>query len=118
MLSINGTIGNLAYYNNELVMLGKSTAYLKAKNIKKEFLYISLQTSSVINDFTLSLTGTTIKNLGLDVIKKTLINLPSLPEQTQIGLYFEKLDNLINLYNKKHEKLVNIKKALLEKMFV
>lgn len=43
---------------------------------------------------------------------------PSLQEQTKIGSFFEKLDNLIQLQQKEIEKLQNIKKALLEKMFV
>lgn len=43
---------------------------------------------------------------------------PSLPEQEQIGEYFRSLDNLITLHQRKLEKLQNIKKAMLEKMFV
>ena len=38
-------------------------------------------------------------------------------EQKQIGRYFTNLDNLINLYEQKYEKLKQIKKSLLEKMF-
>jgi len=117
LLSINGTIGNLAYYNDEMVMLGKSAAYLKVMNIEKKFLYTSLQTSNTINSFMSSLTGTTIKNLGLEAIKKTQIFMPCEKEQTAIGKYFQNLDNLITLHQRKYESLVNIKKAMLEKMF-
>jgi type I restriction enzyme S subunit len=42
---------------------------------------------------------------------------PSLDEQTKIGNYFQKLDGLINQHQKKHDKLSNIKKTMLEKMF-
>lgn len=42
---------------------------------------------------------------------------PTEPEQTQIGNYFQKLDELINQHQQKHAKLSNIKKAMLEKMF-
>ncbi|WP_158586343.1 restriction endonuclease subunit S [Serratia inhibens] len=38
-------------------------------------------------------------------------------EQTAIGNYFQKLDSLINQHQQKHDKLSNIKKAMLEKMF-
>lgn len=38
-------------------------------------------------------------------------------EQKSLGQYFNFLDNLISLHQRKYEKLVNIKKALLEKMF-
>ena len=38
-------------------------------------------------------------------------------EQLKIGYYFKNFDTLITLYQRKHDKLVNIKKAMLEKMF-
>lgn len=44
--------------------------------------------------------------------------LPTLNEQTKIGNYFQKLDTLIDLHQKELEKLKNMKKALLAKMFV
>ncbi|MDY5649827.1 MAG: restriction endonuclease subunit S [Candidatus Enterosoma sp.] len=45
------------------------------------------------------------------------ISMPSLSEQGQIGELFKQLDNLITLHQRKHEKLTQIKKSLLEKMF-
>ena len=45
------------------------------------------------------------------------IMLPEIPEQRQIGAYFRQLDNLITLHQRKYDKLVNIKKSMLEKMF-
>lgn len=42
---------------------------------------------------------------------------PSKQEQDKIGGYFEILDNLITLHQRKYDKLVNIKKVMLEKMF-
>jgi len=44
--------------------------------------------------------------------------LPSVEEQQKIGAYFENLDNLITLHQRELEKLKNLKKACLEKMFV
>ena len=44
--------------------------------------------------------------------------LPSVPEQRKIADYFNQLDTLITLHQRKLEKLKNIKKALLDKMFV
>ena len=57
-------------------------------------------------------------NINAENIKSTFINLPSLPEQKKIGDFFAELDNLITLHQGKLEKLKNIKKACLEKMFV
>ena len=62
--------------------------------------------------------GSTIKRLYNDNILNTVICMPSVPEQKRIGLFFENLDNLITLHQRELEKFQNLKKALLEKMFV
>lgn len=46
------------------------------------------------------------------------IQVPEKEEQIKIGCYFRALDNLITLHQRKLEKLRNIKKSMLEKMFV
>ena len=86
-ISINGTIGNLAYYNNEPVILGKSAAYLNVKNnFSKEYLYYAMQAKTVLQFFEDGLTGTTIKNLGLGTIRNTPIPAPpTKTEQTAIA---------------------------------
>ena len=45
------------------------------------------------------------------------VSLPSLEEQRKIGQLFDSLDTLITLHQRKYEKLVNIKKSMLDKMF-
>lgn len=62
--------------------------------------------------------GSTIKRLYNDNILNTVITLPSVAEQKKIGSYFANLDRLITLHQRKLEKLQNIKKSCLEKMFV
>jgi type I restriction enzyme S subunit len=62
--------------------------------------------------------GSTIKRLYNDNILNTKICLPSIKEQQQIGIFFTYLDNLITLHQRELKKLQNMKKALLEKMFV
>ena len=61
--------------------------------------------------------GSTIKRLYNDNILNTVICMPSVPEQKRIGLFFENLDHLITLHQRKFEKLTNVKKSMLEKMF-
>lgn len=48
---------------------------------------------------------------------KIEIPVPSVEEQRQIGIFLDYLDNLITLYQCKYNKLLNLKKAMLEKMF-
>ena len=57
-------------------------------------------------------------NLSGSIVKNLNIDLPNFNEQTKIGSYFQNLDKLISLQQKKIDKLKNIKKACLEKMFV
>ena len=48
---------------------------------------------------------------------KIEITVPSVEEQRKIGAYLDQLDNLITLHQRKFEKLTNVKKSMLEKMF-
>ena len=45
------------------------------------------------------------------------IPVPSVEEQIQIGTFLDYLDNLITLHQRKYDKLTNVKKSMLEKMF-
>ncbi|MEE0249066.1 restriction endonuclease subunit S [Peptacetobacter hiranonis] len=56
-------------------------------------------------------------NINAENIKSTFIKLPSLAEQKKISDYFQNIDHLISLHQRKLEKLGNIKKSMLEKMF-
>lgn len=62
--------------------------------------------------------GTSIKGITKDELLSKIISIPCDKEQTQIGLLFKQLDHLISLHQRKLEKLKNIKKSMLEKMFI
>ena len=62
--------------------------------------------------------GSTVKSLRLPMFQKMPIKFPRKQEQIKIGNYFQKLDKLIDLQLQELEKLKNIKKASLDKMFV
>ena len=62
--------------------------------------------------------GTGQNVLAHNKFKNMLVNVPKLNEQERIGSLFSNLDNLITLHQRKLEKLKNIKKSCLEKMFV
>ena len=56
-------------------------------------------------------------NLSGAIVKELSADFPSLKEQKTIGDFFRQLDNLITLHQRKYDKLVAVKKSLLEKMF-
>ena len=51
-----------------------------------------------------------------DFLQETFLT-PTYPEQQKIGAFFQQLDNLITLHQRKLDKLINVKKSMLEKMF-
>ena len=61
--------------------------------------------------------GTSIKGITKDELLAKTISVPVYSEQKQIGSFFAQLDTLITLHQRKYEKLVNIKKSMLDKMF-
>ena len=117
LMSINGTIGNLAWNRGENLMLGKSAAYIEVSDFDKKFIYTYLQTRPVKDYYLNSLTGTTIKNLGLKAIRNTNIYTPTIDEQAKIGVLFQNLDMTITLHQRKLAKLKELKKGYLQKLF-
>ena len=99
--------------------LTSADAYvLNAKNkVVQEYLFTILQTKDFLN-YSVSVS----KRSGMPKINRDELNAysffaPSKEEQKQIGELFLSLDNLITLHQRKYDKLVNIKKSMLEKMF-
>lgn len=119
LLSINGTIGNIALYRGEKIILGKSAAYIniKANFLNPLFLYYFLETNSLQRYFRSELTGTTIKNLSIKSIKKTKLYIPNITEQRKIGDFFSKLDRQIELEEKKLELFEQQKRGYMQKLF-
>lgn len=97
-LSINGTIGSLAIYQNEKIVLGKSVAYFNIEDdiLNPKFLYYYFQGKHSVNYFESQKTGSTIKNLGLKALRAFKIPVPSLQEQERIVNILDQFDALVN----------------------
>ena len=76
---------------------------------KKDFIQDALQYQKGTVYERMSVCSTDFLNLD--------VKIPSVAEQRQIGSIFERLDALISQHQHKHEALVAVKKAMLEKMF-
>ncbi|AEP29713.1 restriction endonuclease subunit S [Brumicola nitratireducens] len=88
LLSINGTIGNVARYNDEKIILGKSAAYMNCSgDLLPEYLMLYLQSSQALRYFDLEVTGTTIFNLSLNSIRQMKVCIPPEAEQLEIDEY-------------------------------
>jgi type I restriction enzyme, S subunit len=107
LLSINGTIGNVAFYKNEPVMLGKSAAYIVLNSdIEINFAYYFLLSQNTKNYFFDEVTGTTIFNLSLKSIKNIFFTHSSLEEQKTIARYLERKTSEID------QQKVKVKEAI------
>ena len=85
LLSINGTLGNVAFYSGEKVILGKSACYFNlTSGLTKSFVRTLLECPDFQNYALTSATGSTIKNLGLKAVGDWPIALPPLVEQSRI----------------------------------
>ena len=90
--------------NNEMVNGGFLAQHFMIEDFKKR----------VIDENT---TGTGVPRIVLTNFKNFMINYPSVDEQKKIAAFFENIDNLITLHQRKCNKIKEYKKGCLQKMF-
>lgn len=121
-VSINGTLGNIGFYNNEKIILGKSVCYLNLKdNVNKYYIFFNLKSNEFLNYANLKATGSTIKNVSLQAMRNFEIPLPPLSEQNlivaEIDRRFAIADKTLNLIDKSIQNAKNLKQSILKKAF-
>ena len=98
LVSINGTIGNYAFYDGEPVILGKSACYLSVMNgIYKQFVCYLINSDFFLKYASNEATQTTIKNVSLKSMRMFPVPLPPLAEQKRI---VQKLEEILPLCDK------------------
>jgi len=122
LITKDGTIGKVAYVENmdkpATLNAGVFVIRGKDKNICNLYLYHYLAAPFLLDYADKQATGGTIKHLNQNVLVNFPVPMPKIEEQQKIGAFFKDLDGLIALHQRKYDKLINIKKAMLEKMFV
>ena len=118
-LSTGSALSYKLYLNEKPCFAIKNVALIKdTGNVDYMYLYHYLQSPKISSLLLGSMDGGTQKFIALNKVRELQIQFPTKEEQEIIGNYLEKISNLITLHQRKCEKLKNIKKALLEKMFV
>ena len=118
LMGMIGTIGNIALVRETPDFAIKNVALIKdIGDVYYRYLYHCLQSNSAAHQLDENLDGGTQKFIALNKIRELVIPVPSEHEQHKIGDYMESLDNLITLHQRKYERLKNVKKSMLEKMF-
>ncbi|CRL64108.1 restriction endonuclease subunit S [Proteus penneri] len=101
-----------------IILGGDLNIVLPNKKVNPTFLALAMSMGRLKKILSSKAQGKSVVHIRNSDLADLDIILPSeKPEQTTIGNYFQKLDNLINQHQQKHDKLNNIKKAMLEKMF-
>ena len=113
IFTVRAPVGEIAR-NPYFATIGRGVASFKGN----DFLYQSLIQKKESNYWNNISAGSTFDSINSDQLKNVIIDLPKNNlEQEKIGELFTNLDNLITLHQRKYDKLVNIKKSMLEKMF-
>ena len=81
------------------------------------YLVAAFVTQNVVNAIGVLSAGGTMKHFTLQPAKNLPIEVPSIAEQRRIGAFFDRLDSLITLHQRKYDKLCVLKKSMLDKMF-
>lgn len=118
LIGINGTLGNMAFYRNEQIMLGKSSAYLNFKTDINTFYYYYFQLPEVQKYFYSVATGSTIKNLSLTSLKAFTVPVPEKEEYRKIAGVLSALDDKIELNRRESAELEQMARTLYDYWFV
>ncbi|MBO6180550.1 restriction endonuclease subunit S [bacterium] len=120
LISISGKIGNVGLYvNNNKAFIGGAVGICKLKNQKDGLVTLyHLLSEAGQNYFSSLIKASSHSNITVEDIRKLPISIPENDDEKEmLGKFFTAIDNLITLHQRKYEKLKNVKKSMLEKMF-
>lgn len=116
---LRGTLGKNAYIDNFTEgTVASSLVAIRPQNIDGKYLFYILNSDIEYKQRVVHDEGAAQPNLSAKSVSQFMIPVPGMEEQSKLGEYFQSIDHLITLHQRKLEKLQDIKKALLEKMFV
>jgi len=121
LLTYVGTVGELAIIpEDNKYYLAPNVARIRLINgINSQFVIQMMGNKTYYDKIIFPLIATSSQPaLSMENVRKFILKLPRYEEQNKIGTYFKRLDTLTTLHQRELEKLKNIKKACLEKMFV
>ena len=88
------------------------------KRFDLKFLCYLLGTPQILEQYKSFAAGSTVNNLNKELVGNTLVTIPTKEEQCALGRYFEHMDHLITLHQKKIDSLKEMKKILLKNMLI
>ena len=113
LLTVRAPVGEVVKNRYEAV-IGRGMAALRGN----DFLYYNLEKLKMVGYWKHLSAGSTFESISSNNIRDTKIKIPSCKEQKKVYSVLSKVDQLIELENKKLEDLQQFKKCLLQNMFV
>ena len=113
ILSVRAPVGDIGKTDYDVV-LGRGVAAIKGN----EFLFQSLGKMKQNGYWTKLSTGSTFESINSNDTKEAQILLPSIEEQAKIGAFFSAIDTLLTLHQRELDSLKDMKKSLLQQMFI
>ena len=112
-------IARASYVAKSGILLGGDLNIIYPNDtIEPTFLALSISNGEQQKNLAKKAQGKSVVHLHNSDLETVNIVYPTRTEQARIGQYFEHLDTLITLHQRKLEKLKNIKKSMLQKMFL
>ncbi len=113
------SVGAVRYVETQIkFLISYSCAILKSNDISNgKYLFYYLQANEIQRQIELEINTGSQRNIGIDSLKKLTIYSPIKREQAEVANFLTNLDTLMTQHQQKHDKLLNLKKSLLEKMF-
>ena len=119
LVSINGTLGNVAKYNNEKIILGKSACYINVKDkYNVDYVYFVFESPKFKKYLQYGANGTTIKNVPLSAIRNYEISIPSKENQDKIVKILKSIEDKIKLNNKINNNLSDQIRSIYKEIFI
>ena len=120
LFSIAGTLGRVTVVKSDILPANtnQALAIIRLKDGDINYIKTYLKGKTISNFIKRNPTIGAQPNLSLEQVGNFDIDMPNKEEQRKLGNLFQQIDNLITLHQRKLEKLQNIKKSLLNKMFV
>ena len=113
-------VGSLGYYEGveNVIVSSLYEVFQTAEYVDDKFLKHWFKTKAFQDWIERLQEGSVRLYFYYDKLCECIMSMPSVEEQRKIGAYLDKIDNLITLHQRKLETLKNLKKSMLQKMFI
>ena len=122
LITKDGTLGKVAFIEGldkpATLNAGVFNLIISDKEMNGVFLFQYLKAPFLMNYVTCKATGGTIKHLNQNILVDFPVRSPKVQEQERLGAFFSEIDSAVVLHQRELDELKELKKSLLQKMFI